>query len=46
MASGLAYYTDNVYVDYVDGGYFLYNPFHPGIRVVIYRDLPFDFGKS
>jgi len=28
-------YTDNVYVDYVDGGYFLYNPFHPGIRVVI-----------
>ena len=28
-------YTDNVYVDYVDGGYYLYNPFHPGIRVVI-----------
>src|SRR5579863_190041 len=28
-------YTDNVYVDYIDGGYFLYNPFHPGIRVVI-----------
>jgi hypothetical protein len=28
-------YTDNVYVDYVDGGYFLFNPFHPGIRVVI-----------
>jgi hypothetical protein len=28
-------YTDGVYVDYVDGGYFLYNPFHPGIRVVI-----------
>lgn len=28
-------YTDNVYVDYVDGGYFLYNPFHPGIRVIV-----------
>ena len=28
-------YTDNVYVDYVDGEYFLYNPFHPGIRIVI-----------
>jgi hypothetical protein len=28
-------YTDNVYVDYVDGGYFLFNPIHPGIRVVI-----------
>ena len=28
-------YTDNVYVDYVDGGYYLYNPFHPGIRIVV-----------
>jgi hypothetical protein len=28
-------YTDNVYVDYVDGGYYLYNPFHPGIRIII-----------
>jgi hypothetical protein len=28
-------YTDNVYVDFVDGGYFLFNPIHPGIRVVI-----------
>jgi hypothetical protein len=28
-------YTDNVYVDFVDGGYYLYNPFHPGIRIVI-----------
>src|SRR5271170_7951348 len=28
-------YTDNVYVDYIDGGYYLYNPFHPGIRIVI-----------
>jgi hypothetical protein len=28
-------YSDNVYVDYIDGGYYLYNPFHPGIRVVV-----------
>jgi hypothetical protein len=28
-------YSDNVYVDYVDGGYYLYNPVHPGIRIVI-----------
>jgi hypothetical protein len=29
------YYTDNVYVDYIDGGYYLYNPVHPGIRIVV-----------
>jgi hypothetical protein len=29
------YYTDDVYVDYVDGGYYLYNPYHPGIRIGI-----------
>jgi hypothetical protein len=29
------YYTDNVYVDYVDGGYYLYNPYYPGARVSI-----------
>jgi hypothetical protein len=29
------YYTDDVYVDYVDGGYFLYNPYYPGARVSI-----------
>jgi len=28
-------YSDNVYVDYVDGGYFLYNRVHPGIRLSI-----------
>jgi len=28
-------YSDNVYVDFVDGGYYLYNPVHPGIRIVI-----------
>jgi primosomal protein N' len=29
------YYTDDVYVDYVDGGYYLYNPSYPGARVSI-----------
>jgi glucan-binding YG repeat protein len=29
------YYTDNVYVDYIDGGYYLYNPYYPGARVMI-----------
>ncbi len=29
------YYTDDVYVDYVDGGYYLYNPYYPGTRVSI-----------
>jgi hypothetical protein len=29
------YYTDNVYVDYVDGGYYLCNPYYPGARVGI-----------
>src|SRR5580700_3416908 len=29
------YYTDAVYVDYVDGGYYLYNPYYPGARVSI-----------
>jgi len=29
------YYTDEVYVDYVDGGYYLCNPMHPGIRIGI-----------
>jgi len=29
------YYTDNVYVDYVDGEYFLFNPYYPGARVGI-----------
>lgn len=29
------YYTDNVYVDFVDGGYYLYNPYYPGSRVMI-----------
>ena len=29
------YYTDNVYVAYIDGGYYLYNPYYPGVRVSI-----------
>jgi hypothetical protein len=29
------YYTDDVYVDYIDGGYYLYNPDYPGTRVSI-----------
>jgi hypothetical protein len=29
------YYTDNVYVDFIDGGYYLCNPYYPGARVAI-----------
>jgi hypothetical protein len=29
------YYTDDVYVDFYDGQYFLYNRMHPGARLVI-----------
>ena len=29
------YYTDDVYVDYIDGGYYLYNPNYPDARVSI-----------
>ena len=29
------YYTDDVYVDYVDGEYYLYNPYYPDTRVSI-----------
>ena len=29
------YYTDDVYVDFVDGGYYLYNPSYPGVRLEI-----------
>lgn len=28
-------YDDEVYVDYIDGGYFLFNPVHPGVRISI-----------
>jgi len=29
------YYTDDVYVDYIDGGYYLINPYYPEERVSI-----------
>ena len=29
------YYTDNVYIDYVGGGYYMYDPYHPGARFAI-----------
>src|SRR3984957_2901857 len=29
------YYTDDVYVDYIDGEYYLYNPYYPDTRVSI-----------
>ena len=29
------YYTDQVYVDLVDGGYYLLSPVHPGVRISI-----------
>jgi hypothetical protein len=28
-------YTDNVYVDYLNGGYFLCDPYHPGVYISI-----------
>ncbi len=29
------YYTDNVYVDYIGGRYYLCNPYHPGVHIAI-----------
>jgi outer membrane biosynthesis protein TonB len=29
------YYTDDVYVDYIDGGYYLINPYYPSDRISI-----------
>jgi hypothetical protein len=28
-------YSDDVYVVYVDGGYYMYDPVHPGLRIAI-----------
>jgi hypothetical protein len=28
-------YNDNVYVDYVGGAYYMYNPRHPGIHITL-----------
>lgn len=29
------YYTDDFYIDYVDGGYYMYNPYYPGARFAL-----------
>ena len=29
-------YTDDVYIDYVDGDYFLYDLLHPGMRIAVF----------
>jgi hypothetical protein len=29
------YYTDNVYIDYVDGAYYMFDPYYPGARFAI-----------
>ena len=29
------YYTDQVYVDYMNGGYYLLSPIHPGVQISI-----------
>jgi len=28
-------YSDDVYVEYTDGGYYMYNRFHPGLRISV-----------
>jgi flagellar motor protein MotB len=28
-------YTDDCYIDYVDGGYFLFEPLHPGVSIAV-----------
>ena len=29
------YYTDDVYIDYVDGEYYMFDPYYPGQRFAI-----------
>ncbi len=29
-------YTDECYIDYVDDGYYLFNPYHPGLRLAVF----------
>jgi hypothetical protein len=29
------YYTDDVYIDHADGGYYMYDPYYPGARFAI-----------
>ena len=33
------YYTDDCYIDYMDEGYYLYNPVHPGVRIAVRIEL-------
>lgn len=33
------YYTDDVYIDFVDGGYYMYDPYFPGQRIAISVEL-------
>ena len=28
-------YSDDIYIVYVDGGYYMYDPFHPGVRIAV-----------
>jgi len=28
-------YTDDIYVEYIDGGYYLLSPMHPGVQISI-----------
>jgi hypothetical protein len=28
-------YNDDVYIDYIDGNYYLINPRHPGVRLLV-----------
>jgi hypothetical protein len=32
-------YTDNCYIDYIDGEYFLFDLLHPGIRIALFVSL-------
>ena len=29
------YYTDDVYINYEDGGYYMYDPYYPGARIAV-----------
>jgi len=29
-------FDDDCYIDYVDGEYFLFNAFHPGVRIAVF----------
>jgi flagellar motor protein MotB len=29
------YYTDDVYIDFIDGEYYMFDPYYPGVRIAI-----------